>query len=149
VKDPPSRLLHQPWILFTLEPTSLIQGNMNWWGRIFNWTMSYRTYSTIFNPYGFYLNKTRLKSFKELAVSYKNRTNNNASAFLNCVLSDVTSQEVLQDNSFSLISFSQCIFLKNVVQTKIFFFVLLVHTISSNILKYCFSVLVLWNVLLK
>lgn len=71
---PPSRLKHQPWILFTLEPTSLIQGNMNWWGRIFNWTMSYRTYSTIFNPYGFYLNETRLKSFKELAVSYKTRT---------------------------------------------------------------------------
>lgn len=73
--DLPFRFLHQPWVLFTLEPTTLIQGNVRWWGKIFNWTMSYRRYSTIFNPYGYAVNKSTVEiSNNEAEFSFKNRT---------------------------------------------------------------------------
>ena len=81
---PPSRFLHQPWILFTLEPTTLISGNLNWWGKIFNWTMSYRTYSTIFNPYGYFINKTMIPVSNKLDVGFKGRVNDMFAVISRC-----------------------------------------------------------------
>lgn len=62
-KHLPYKFRHQPWVLFTLEPTTLIEGNQNRFANLFNWTMSYRTYSTIFNPYGFYTNTSDTVDF--------------------------------------------------------------------------------------
>lgn len=81
---PPFRVLQQPWILFTLEPTTLIEGNMNWWGRIFNWTMSYRTYSTIFSPYGYYVNNSNGKSAEYNNVSYTYRSKDMMAVISRC-----------------------------------------------------------------
>lgn len=81
IADLPQRYRHQPWILFTLEPTTLIQGNQNRWANMFNWTMSYRTYSTIFNPYGFYENRTVSVNYD---VSFHSRNKSMISVISRC-----------------------------------------------------------------
>ncbi|KAL3871316.1 hypothetical protein ACJMK2_039323 [Sinanodonta woodiana] len=46
---------NQVWIIHISDPPVCLLGDVNIFGKIFNWTMSYRSDSTIFNPYGRYM----------------------------------------------------------------------------------------------
>lgn len=44
----------QIWILYNLEPLTMLWGNMGAWQGVFNWTMSYTRDSDVYTPYGAY-----------------------------------------------------------------------------------------------
>lgn len=75
IKDLPGmRIRHQPWIMFTMEPSSLVKKNYQWMTEMFNWTISYRNYSTILNTYGNYKERTNNQKIPSMTLNEKNRT---------------------------------------------------------------------------
>lgn len=75
IKDLPGmRILRQPWILFTMEPSTLVKKNYRWMKGKFNWTVSYRNYSTILFPYGQYKVRTSDTNLKPVSLGGKNLT---------------------------------------------------------------------------
>ncbi|XP_063407062.1 alpha-(1,3)-fucosyltransferase fut-5-like [Mytilus trossulus] len=84
INDMPGlRIRRQPWILFTLEPTALIKKNYNWMNGMFNWTISYRNYSTILAAYGGYVPK-RMNTPTPPLVSLKNKNKTMYASISNC-----------------------------------------------------------------
>ena len=51
---PRHRRKDQVWILYNLEPISMIFGNLGGWQGVFNWTWSYTRDSDVYAPYGQY-----------------------------------------------------------------------------------------------
>lgn len=49
---PTYRSADQVWILYNLEPMTMIWGDMTAWQGLFNWTMSYMRSSDVYTPYG-------------------------------------------------------------------------------------------------
>ena len=67
---PPMRHSDQYWILFMLESPYNFRDHMRSYDTLFNWTMTYRTASEIFVPYGKFLplNEPRDLDPKDLVV---------------------------------------------------------------------------------
>lgn len=53
-KFPTYRRPDQVWILYNLEPITMVLGNLGSWQGVFNWTWSYTTDSDVYAPYGQY-----------------------------------------------------------------------------------------------
>jgi alpha-1,3-fucosyltransferase len=71
---PGLRVHRQPWVLFTLEPTTLVKKNYKWFNQVFNWTMSYRNHSTVLGKYGTYGLKRDKEKVEPVSLQNKNKT---------------------------------------------------------------------------
>ncbi|XP_062601165.1 alpha-(1,3)-fucosyltransferase 7-like isoform X1 [Saccostrea cucullata] len=88
VQDLPKRnVLNQIWILYLLEPTTYIERDIVVLNGLFNWTMSYRRDSTVFAPYGSFVERPStkyLKPFsnrKKFAFAVFSRCNDNGKRY--------------------------------------------------------------------
>ena len=93
---PSYRRPDQVWVLYNLEPLTVIQGDLGGWQGVFNWTWSYSNDSDVRNPYGQYrrlnndeISKTaseRKNTPMQDHDNFSNKTNSGGLAIVsNCV----------------------------------------------------------------
>ncbi|XP_061188968.1 alpha-(1,3)-fucosyltransferase C-like [Saccostrea echinata] len=88
VKDlPKKRNPNQIWIIYLLEPTTYIERNIVELNGLFNWTMSHRRDSTVFAPYGSFIERPSpndirpLSNRKKFAFAVFSRCNDNGKRY--------------------------------------------------------------------
>ena len=89
---PRYRRKDQVWILYNLEPISMIFGNLGAWQRVFNWTWSFTKDSDVYAPYGQYRRLTEEESLSQQEITpesvdfFANKTRRGAVAVIsNCI----------------------------------------------------------------
>lgn len=72
---PKLRFPNQVWILFILESSHKLTRDYSFLNNMFNWTMSYRTSSTVFAPYGTFVKRDKMTDNSDSRLSQTNSLN--------------------------------------------------------------------------